>query len=323
MEIHYAVDAVVVGLGPRPGLKSSQVVAQGHRARRLDTRKDARHGADARSHPSEGGPITLDGMAYEVSTPVFDGPFDLLLHLILREELDLYEVSLSTIVDAYLAELDRLSGAATALDLDVATEFLLIAATLVELKTRRLLPNPEAIDLDDELGLWEERDLLLGRLLECKTFKDAAVSLSALEAATGRSVPRCCGPEAHYLSLSPDLLATTTAGDLRFAYLRACSPRPEPQVSTAHLGEIKASVNDVVEELSRSLPRLGRTTFRTLTAGLAERLEVVVRFLALLELCKLGLVELDQAQRFGDIVVSWHDATSPAVARDRAVSVGG
>jgi segregation and condensation protein A len=105
-------------------------------------------------------------VAYDVSTEVFDGPFDLLLHLILREQVDLYEVSLSRIVDAYLAEVERRQ----VVDLDVATEFLLIAATLVELKARRLLPGREDMDLDEELALWEERDLLLARLLECKTF---------------------------------------------------------------------------------------------------------------------------------------------------------
>src|SRR3954466_15217462 len=111
-----------------------------------------------------GGPA----MPYEVQTPVFEGPFDLLLHLILREQVDLYEVSLSRIVDAYLAELDRMRQQDTRLDLEIATEFLLIAATLVELKARRLLPGREDIELDDELALWEERDLLVARLLQCK-----------------------------------------------------------------------------------------------------------------------------------------------------------
>ncbi|HEX9530290.1 MAG TPA: segregation/condensation protein A, partial [Acidimicrobiales bacterium] len=100
-------------------------------------------------------------MPYEVSTAVFEGPFDLLLHLITREEVDLYEVSLSRIVDAYVAEIARMDR----LDLDVATEFVLIAATLIELKVRRLLPGRDDVELDDELALWEERDLLLARLL--------------------------------------------------------------------------------------------------------------------------------------------------------------
>ena len=139
-------------------------------------------------------------MSYPVQTPVFEGPFDLLLHLILREQVDLYEVQLSSIVDAYLLELEKMTESEDGLDLELATEFLLIAATLVELKTRRLLPNAESVDLDEELALWEERDLLLARLVECKTFKDAALILRQLTAVAARSYPRQCGPvEEHFL----------------------------------------------------------------------------------------------------------------------------
>jgi len=106
-------------------------------------------------------------VAFAVETPVYEGPFDLLLQLILKEQVDLYEVDLATIVDAYLAEVERLQ----ALDLEVATEFLLIAATLVELKTRRLLPGHDDGDLDEELALWSERDLLLARCLNAKHLK--------------------------------------------------------------------------------------------------------------------------------------------------------
>src|SRR4051812_19284508 len=105
--------------------------------------------------------LPLSRMAFDVATSVYEGPLDLLLHLILKEQVDIYEVSLSRIVDEYLAEIERLQ----AIDLDVATEFLLIASTLVELKARRLLPGRDDIDLDEELALWEERDLLLSRLL--------------------------------------------------------------------------------------------------------------------------------------------------------------
>src|SRR5438105_2352532 len=139
-------------------------------------------------------------MAVDVHTEVYEGPFDLLLQLILKEQVDLYEVSLSSIVDAYLAEIARMQT----LDLDLATEFLLIAATLVELKARRLLPGSEDADLDDELALWEERDLLLARLLECKTFKDVASVLAALERKASRSYPRRVGPEDQFLVLAPD-----------------------------------------------------------------------------------------------------------------------
>ena len=124
-----------------------------------------------------------------MSTPVFEGPFDLLLHLITRDQVDIWEVSLASIVDAYVAMLEQMR----ALDLDVATEFLLIAAVLLELKTRRLLPGKDDVDLDEELALWEERDLLLARLLECKTFKDAAGAMAELMDGAARSWPRLAG----------------------------------------------------------------------------------------------------------------------------------
>src|SRR4051812_4784223 len=162
------------------------------------------------------------GVGYEVTTPVFEGPFDLLLHLITREQVDIYEVSLSAIVDAYIAELERMQP----LDLEIATEFLLIAAVLIELKSKRLLPGSDGIDLDEELGLWEERDLLLARLLECKTFKDAAAELNRMAARAERSQPRQAGLEEQFTGLVPDFLAGVTAEDLRAAYLRAIAPRP-------------------------------------------------------------------------------------------------
>jgi segregation and condensation protein A len=238
---------------------------------------------------------------YEVSTEVYEGPFDLLLHLILREQVDLYEISLARIVDGYLAEMERME----ALDLDVATEFLLIAATLVELKARRLLPEPEGVDLDDELVLWEERDLLLARLLECKTFKDAAGVLRRLSDHASRSYPRRAGPEERFVFLAPDLLEGVSALDVRAAFARAIAPRPVPHVDLTHVAPIRLSVAEAVAELVDELPRIGRITFRGLTDGLVERMEVIVRFLALLELFKQGLVDLDQADAFGDIEVVW------------------
>jgi segregation and condensation protein A len=240
-------------------------------------------------------------MPYEVQTAVFEGPFDLLLHLILREQVDLYEVSLSTIVDAYLAELERISE----LDLEVATEFLLIAATLVELKSRRLLPGDPDLDLDDELALWSERDLLLSRLLECKTFKDAARVLARMADVADRSHPRVAGVEERFLDIAPDLLAGVTPADVAAAFVRATAPKPVPRVDLRHVGNIGSSVTDAVAELVDELPRVGRITFRRLTAELVDRIEVVVRFLAVLELFKQGMVDLDQPHNFGDIEIRW------------------
>ncbi|HEY8527209.1 MAG TPA: segregation/condensation protein A [Acidimicrobiales bacterium] len=240
-------------------------------------------------------------MPYAVQTPVFEGPFDLLLHLILREQVDLYEINLSSIIDAYLAELERMNE----LDLEVATEFLLIAATLVELKSRRLLPRGEELDLDEELALWEERDLLLHRLVECKTFKEAALALQAMAGEAGRSYPRTAGVDDRYVGLMPDLLDGVTPDDLRAAFLRAVEPKPTPRVDLDHVAPIRASVTDAVAELLDELPRVGRITFRQLTGSFVERLQVVVRFLAVLELFKQGLVDLDQPHTFGDIEIVW------------------
>src|ERR687898_1169446 len=263
---------------------------------------DARGG---RRSPKNDNPlIILVSMPYEVQTPVFEGPFDLLLHLILQEQVDLYEVSLSTIVDSYLRELERMDE----LELDRASEFLLIAATLVELKSRRLLPTGDDLDLDEELALWEERDLLLHRLVECKTFKEAAIALQVLAGEAGRSVGRTLGVDERYVGLMPDVLEGVTADDLRRAYLRAIAPRSVPQIDLDHVAPIRASVTDAMAELVDELPRAGRITFRALTGDLVERLEVVVRFLAVLELFKVGLVDLDQAVTLGDIVIVWQGA---------------
>jgi segregation and condensation protein A len=240
-------------------------------------------------------------VAVDVTTPVFEGPFDLLLHLILREQVDLYEVSLSHIVDAYIAELAKLDT----IDLDLTTEFLLIAATLVELKARRLLPGREDIDLDEELALFEERDLLLSRLLECKTFKDVARVLSGLADVASRSFPRVAGLDERYIELAPDPLEGLNPKRLLQAYLRATTPKPVPKVDLFHVNPIRLTVAEAVEELADELSRVGRMSFRRLTEGLAERLEIIVRFLALLEMYKQGSVDLSQHDHFGEIDVVW------------------
>lgn len=249
-----------------------------------------------------GAPGKYDGMvAIDVATPVYEGPFDLLLHLILREEVDIHEISLSTIVDAYLAELLKMHE----LDLEVATEFLLIAATLIELKTRRLLPGREAVDLDDELALWEERDLLLARLLECKTFKDVAKILATFVDDADRVYGRAVGPDERFSDVAPDLLEGLTIEKLERGFISAITPRKRDELSLYHISPIRFTVAEAVEELMEDIARVGSTSFRTLTTGLVERLEIVVRFLAILEMYKQGFIELDQVDRFGDITVLW------------------
>lgn len=240
-------------------------------------------------------------MPYPVQTEAFEGPFDLLLHLILREEVELYEICLSGIVDAYLAELAHLES----LDLEVATEFLLIASILVELKTKRLLPDDGDVDLEDEFGLWEHRDLLLSRLVECKTFKDASRVFEGFLADASRSFARRAGPDEKLLALAPDILEGVNSDDLRRAFFSATRPRPEPRLDLDHITSVRATVTEAIAEIVDEVRHTGRATFRQLTESLVERLEIVVRFLAVLELYKQGLVDLDQVTSFGEIAVSW------------------
>ena len=243
----------------------------------------------------------VSAVAFEVETQVYNGHFDLLLHLMLAEEVELYEISLATIVDAYLAELEKMEQ----LDLEVTTEFLLIAATLVELKARRLLPDDDSFDLDDELALFEERDLLLSRLVECKTFKDASRVLRQFHDAGLRTYPRTAGMEDEFLGVAPDMLEGLDVFDLRDAAIRGLTPKPEPVLDLYHVSAVTASVSDAVMEFLDELPGAGRVSFRSLTSGLVDRLEVVVRFLAVLELFKQGLVDIRQPEAFGNIQLEW------------------
>jgi segregation and condensation protein A len=249
-------------------------------------------------------------MAYAVITPVYEGPFDLLLHLILKEEVELWEVSLAEVIDAFLVEVERLDR----VDLDVATEFLLIASTLVELKARRLLPGADMTELDEELLRFEERDLLLARLLECKTFKDAARVLESKLRVGARCVPRTAGPEEPFRSMAPDPLERVTAKALVNAARRGLAPKAETVVNTYHLAPIRASVRDAVDVLMVSLPYDRAVTFRSLVAGIEEKLEIIVRFLAVLELFKQGFIELDQPAAFGDIEIVWVGSPALGVA---------
>lgn len=249
-------------------------------------------------------------MPYAVQTPVFEGPLDVLLHLITKQQVELYEVSISTLVDGFLEHMDFMQREADEnnlrLDLETVTEFLLIAATLVQLKTQRLLPGREDLDLDEELALWEERDLLLARLVECKTFKDASLALVALEDMAKQSYGRRAGMEDRFISLSPDPLAGISADRLRRAFLKAVEPKPEPpKVSLDHVTQIRITVQDAMEEMIEQLPRIGKASFRQLTSKYTERMEVIVHFLGLLELYKQGVLELEQAFTFGELEIQW------------------
>lgn len=236
-------------------------------------------------------------MTYRVKVPAFEGPFDLLLHLISKRELDIYEVSLAEITHDYLAHLKAMEE----LDLEVATEFLVVAATLIEIKASRLLPGPPA-DEEEALAL-SERDLLIARLLEYRAFKAASAQLAEMMAANAGFIPRAAGPGAEFAHLCPDLMARTSPEHLAALAAGALVPKPAPRVDTSHIAPIRASVAEAVDEVSEELARAPRLSFRDLARRCRSRIEVVVRFLAVLELVKRGEADVQQAGAFGEIVV--------------------
>ncbi|MDQ3981047.1 MAG: segregation/condensation protein A [Actinomycetota bacterium] len=239
-------------------------------------------------------------MAYEVKLEVFEGPIDLLLHLITRQRVDIYDVSLAQITEEYLAALEGLDGT----DLETATGFLVVAATLLELKSARLLPGRS--DDDANANLLEERDLLLARLVECATFREAGAWLARGLEAGAASHGRAAGLEEPFVDLAPELVIKTSPERIGALAAVLLVPRPAPEVDVSHVAPIRATVRDAILEVAGLLrSRGGPAAFRELCSGAQERIDVVVRFLALLELFKAGAVDLVQVDRFGDIRAEW------------------
>ena len=255
---------------------------------------------------------------FEVHLGVFDGPFDLLLGLIAKHELDITAVSLSTVTDEFIAFI-RAMGPVW--DLDRTSEFLVIAATLVDLKAARLLPAAEVED-EDDLALLEARDLLFARLLQYRAYKEVSAIFAAMFAAESRRYPRAVGPEPRFAALLPEVLLGL--GPQQFAELaaRALTPRPPAVVSVAHLHSPTVSVREQVAILRDRLRRSGTATFRSLTADCRATVEVVARFLALLDLFRDGCIAFEQVTPLGDLLVRWtlHDDAegTPGAEHSRA-----
>ncbi|MEX2654297.1 MAG: ScpA family protein [Acidimicrobiia bacterium] len=228
-------------------------------------------------------------MSYHVRTSVFEGPLDLLLQLITRHQVDVTSVSLADLVTEYLAHLDEMRT----LDLDVTSEFLLIAATLIQLKIRQLLPTDSDLDLDEELELMEERDRLLSRLLMCVTFKDVAAVLSARLEISNRFVARTAGLDAKITVAVPEVDLGVDANGLLQIATRVFTTRiAEPDLD--HLELDLPSVQSAIDELRVRVTELAETTFEDLVAHCTRRVEIGAYFLALLEMARWGLVELAQ-----------------------------
>jgi segregation and condensation protein A len=259
-------------------------------------------------------------VAAVVTTPVFEGPFDVLLQLILDHKVDVCDVPLAPVVEAFLEHIAQ----AEILDLAEASEFLVIAAVLVEIKSKRLLPGPDEVEADEELAGLEQRDLLLARLVELQAYSAAALDFTLLMEQAARCIPRTAGLDEAFTNLAPDLLAGVTPQDIAAAYARACVERPTPIVDLSHVTVEQVSVSETVAELEAYLPTAGVVTFRELTSHLRTRMQVIVRFLALLELHKRGSLTLDQGETFGDLHVTWNhfDAAPAPEGDEESVLVG-
>jgi segregation and condensation protein A len=241
---------------------------------------------------------------FQVRLSNFEGPFDLLLQLIFAHRLDVTEVALHRVTDDFIAYTKAIGPQ---LELDETTAFLVIAATLLDLKAARLLPAGEVHD-EEDLALLEVRDLLFARLLQYRAFKHVAEMFAELEAAALRSYPRAVSLEERYADLLPEVMLGVDAESFAQIAAAAFTPRPVPTVATEHLHAPMVSVPEQAELLLSVLERRGTgqwATFSELVADAQGAIEIVGRFLALLELYRARAVAFEQSEPLGVLQVSW------------------
>jgi segregation and condensation protein A len=246
------------------------------------------------------------GQRFTVKLTNFEGPFDLLLQLIGKHKLDVTEIALSKVTDEFIAHLRALGDE---LDLDQASEFLVIASTLLDLKAARLLPAAEVED-EEDLELLEARDLLFARLLQYKAYKQAAAFLREREARAARRFPRDAALEPRFAELMPEVLLGITAQQFAALAATALTPKAPQTVSVSHLHAPAVSVAEQLLAVRNQLIRSGTASFRALTADCSHTLEVVARFLALLELYRQQRVVFEQLTPLGDLSVRWTGGTA-------------
>jgi segregation and condensation protein A len=243
--------------------------------------------------PAEGG--------FHVHLEIFEGPFDLLLSLIAKRQLDVTLVALSQVTDEFIAHI-RARG--DEWDLDQASSFLVVAATLLDLKVARLLPSAEVED-EEDLALLEARDLLFARLLQYRAFKQLAALFAERFAREGRRYPRTVPMEPGFAELLPEVLLGVGPSEFAALAARAVTPRPRPVVAVDHLHAPKVSVREQAVLLAGRLRDAGAATFRSLASDAGSTLVVVARFLALLELYREGAVAFEQVSALGELHVRW------------------
>ncbi|HEX6917260.1 MAG TPA: ScpA family protein [Phycicoccus sp.] len=261
-------------------------------------------GSDADVTP--GGVITRRAAAtpFEVHLENFSGPFDLLLGLISKHRLDITEIALATVTDEFIAHIRAARESEEGWDLSQATEFLVVAATLLDLKAARLLPQAGPED-EEDLALIEARDLLFARLLQYRAFKDIAHTFAERMATAGRRQPRSVALEPHLAALLPELVMTVTPEQLAVIAARALAPKTPPTVGLAHLHAPAVSVREQAGLIGARLRRERVASFRSLVADADSTLVVVARFLALLELFRESAIGFEQAEALAELTVRW------------------
>lgn len=241
---------------------------------------------------------------FSVHLSNFDGPFDLLLQLISRHKMDVTEVSLSLVTDEFISFIRGLEASGAGWELDQATEFLVVAATLLDLKAARLLPSGEVED-EEDLALLEARDLLFARLLQYRAFKEIAATFSERIATADKSFARVVALDPALASLLPEVLIGV--GSARFAAIaeRVLSPKSRPLVAVEHLYTPLVSVAEESKRVVEALRHATSMSFRGLISDADSTLVVVARFLALLDLYRQGVLRFDQVIALGELQIRW------------------
>ncbi|MET0929740.1 MAG: ScpA family protein [Aeromicrobium sp.] len=236
---------------------------------------------------------------FQVNLANFEGPFDLLLQLISKHELDITEVALSAVTGEFIAYIKALGE-----DLEQTTNFLLVAATLLDLKTARLLPQAEVED-EEDLALLEARDLLFARLMQYRAFKQVAGIMAERLAQESKRFPRIVTLEPRFADLLPEVLISVGPEELAHLAAKAFEDKPVPILSLAHLHAPHVSVREQAHLVVDQLRRKGEMTFRALTADAPDLMTKVARFLAVLELFREGAISFEQATPLGDLHIRW------------------
>lgn len=245
--------------------------------------------------------LNEESVGFSVHVGDFEGPFDLLLQLISKHKLEVTELALHQVTDEFIS---YIRGQGTAWDLDEASSFLVVAATLLDLKAARLLPSGEVED-EEDLALLEARDLLFARLLQYRAFKEVAALFAVSMGTAHRRVPRTVGLEAHFAALLPEVLLGLGPDQFAALAAKALAPKPINEIGIGHIHVQKVSVREQAVIIADRMRRQRTSTFRALIADCDTTMLIVGRFLALLELYRDAMVAFEQITPLGDLTIRW------------------